>query len=51
MVHAWSMVGGAMASGPVYAGLVSPIASHQCRIMGALTGSLPTPATAAGRPS
>lgn len=40
-----------MASGPVYAGLVSPIASHQCLIIGSLTGSRPTPVAAAGRPS
>lgn len=45
------MVGGATASGPVYAGLASPIASHQCLIMGALTGSRPLPPDTAGRPS
>lgn len=51
MVHTWSMAGGATASGPAYAALVSPSASHQCRIIGSLTGSLPTPPTTAGRPS
>lgn len=45
------MVGGATASGPVYAGLASPIASHQCLIMSALTGSRPLPPDTAGRPS
>lgn len=45
------MAGGATASGPVYAAFVSPMASHQCLIMGSLTGSLPLPAMAAARPS
>ncbi|CCB75705.1 protein of unknown function [Streptantibioticus cattleyicolor NRRL 8057 = DSM 46488] len=47
MVHTWSMVGGAVPSG----GGGWPIASHQCLIMGALTGSLPWPRRVAGAPS